>query len=491
MDKRKKWYIRMFEPKENVAENMNRQILQMAILVAACFLALIIYLIKFQVVDSGDIITNSYNKRLSTYGENMIKGTIYSSNGKELAVTEVDEDGNKTRNYPYDKMFAHVVGYDINGKAGLESKCNYQLFTSNANPFAMLFNLMQGEENQGDNVVTTLDTRIQKAAYEALGSNKGAVVVMEPDTGRILAMVSKPDFNPNNLANNWDTYVSDDSNTNLLNRATQGLYPPGSTFKVLTTLAYMEQYGESYENYSHDCEGSIVEHGVKIGCYSGKVHGTIDLQTSLAKSCNTSYVNIGCMLDQDKMYELCETFLFNKSIPFKLDTKKSTYVLDGSTDESMIPQTVIGQGDTLITPLHNAMIISAIANDGVLMEPILIDSLTDFTGRTVKEYKSSEYGTLISKDTAGIMQEYLRSVVTEGTASGLDTSLYEAAGKTGTAENSSGADHSWFIGYASTDGSADVAISVIVENGGSGSASAVPIAKKVFDSFYNNGLDEQ
>lgn len=489
MNEHKKWYIRIFEPKENVVEHMNRQILQMAVLVAVCFLALIFYLIKFQVVDSPDVITNSYNKRMTTYGENMVKGTIYSSNGKELAVTNVDEEGNKTRNYPYDKMFAHVVGYDVNGKAGLESKCNYQLFTSNANPFAVLFQLLQGEEKQGDNVVTTLDTRIQKAAYEALGDRKGAVVVMEPDTGRILAMVSKPDFNPNTVEKNWENLTKDSEDANLLNRATQGLYPPGSTFKVLTTLAYMEQYGDSFEDYSHTCEGSIVEHGVKIGCYNGKVHGTIDLKTSLAKSCNTSFVHLGCMLDQNKMKELCETFLFNKNISFKLDTKKSTYVLDGNTDPSMIPQTVIGQGDTLLTPLHNAMIISAIANDGVLMKPMLIDSLTDFTGRTVKSYRSEEYGTLTSKKNARVLQEYLRATVEEGTASKLDTSKYEAAGKTGTAENSSGEDHSWFIGYASTNDVADVAISVIVEHGGSGSTSAVPIAKKVFDSFYNNGLD--
>lgn len=489
MNEHKKWYIRIFEPKENVVEHMNRQILQMAVLVAVCFLALIFYLIKFQVVDSPDVITNSYNKRMATYGDDMVKGTIYSSNGKELAVTKVDEAGNKTRSYPYDKMFAHVVGYDVNGKAGLESKCNYQLFTSNANPFAVLFQLLQGEEKQGDNVVTTLDTRIQKAAYEALGDRKGAVVVMEPDTGRILAMVSKPDFNPNTIEKNWENLTKDNKNTNLLNRATQGLYPPGSTFKVLTTLAYMEQYGDSFENYSHTCEGSIVEHGVKIGCYNGKKHGGIDLKTSLAKSCNTSFVHLGCMLDQNKMKELCETFLFNKNISFKLDTKKSTYVLDGNTDPSMIPQTVIGQGDTLLTPLHNAMIISAIANDGVLMKPMLIDSLTDFTGHTVKTYRSDEYGTLTSKKNARMLQDYLRATVEEGTASTLDTSKYEAAGKTGTAENSSGEDHSWFIGYASTKEVADVAISVIVEHGGSGSTSAVPIAKKVFDSFYNNGLD--
>ena len=209
MDKKNKWYFRIFEPKESSMENMNRQILQMSVLVAVCFLALIIYLVHFQVVDSADIITNPYNKRTASYGENLIKGTIYSSNGKELAVTKVDEDGDESRVYPYDKMFAHVIGFDSNGMSGLEGKCIYQLLTTNANPFALLLDNLKGEQSHGDNVVTTLDTRIQKAAYNALGDRRGAVVVMEPDTGRILAMVSKPDFNPNTIKNNWEDFKYD------------------------------------------------------------------------------------------------------------------------------------------------------------------------------------------------------------------------------------------------------------------------------------------
>lgn len=490
MDKHNKWYFRIFEPKENNMENMNRQILQMAVLVAVCFLGLIVYLVHFQMVESADIITNPYNKRTASYGKNLIKGTIYSANGKELAVTNVKDDGEEERVYPYDRMFAHVIGYDTNGMSGLEGKCIYQLLTSNANPFAHILNSIKGEKNQGDNVVTTLDTRIQKAAYESLGDRRGAVVVMEPDTGRILAMVSKPDFNPNKIEYNWKDFVEDSKTARLLNRATQGLYPPGSTFKVLTALSYMEQNKNTYESYCYNCEGKIVEHGVEIGCYNGKIHGEINLQTSLAKSCNTSFVNLGTSLDQDKLKSLCETFLFNTSIPFKLDTKKSSYVLSSESDVGMIPQTVIGQGDTLLTPLHNAMIISAIANDGVMMEPILIDSITDFTGRTVKKYKSDEIDTLISKKTARIMQNYLSTVVSDGTATALQSDKFDAAGKTGTAENGSGADHSWFIGYASTQEVADVAVSVIVENGGAGSTSAVPIAKKIFDSFYNNDLNK-
>lgn len=485
----KKWYIRMFEPKEDKVESMNNQILQMAVLVTLLFLALIGYIIKFQIYDSQKVVTSPYNKRVSTYGENMVRGTIFSANGKELALTSVDGDGKEERVYPYDNMFAHVVGMDSHGKSGLESICNYRLLTSNANPFALLFNNLKGEDNPGDNIVTTLDTRIQKAAYHALGDKKGAVVVMEPGTGRILAMVSKPDFNPNLIDETWDDYVGDDSKTNLLNRATQGLYPPGSTFKVLTTLTYLEEHPDDYDMYSYQCDSTILKNSVKISCYDGNAHGEVGLEKSLAKSCNTSFVNLGCSLNQNNLRDMCEKFLFNKRISFDLDIKESIYELSGRSDKSEIPQTVIGQGDTLITPLHNAMIIAAIANDGMMMKPYLIDSMTDFTGRTVKTYEPEEYGLVISKEQADIMKKYLRKVVTEGTASGLDTEKYKAAGKTGTAENGSGEDHAWFIGFCGLD-DADVCISVIVENGGSGSRAAVPIARAVFDSYYNNGVDQ-
>lgn len=484
----KKWYIRMFEPKEDKVENMNRQILHMAVLVAVLFLGLIGYLIKFQLYDSTKVVANPYNKRINTYGENMVRGTIYSANGKELALTNVDEKGEKERIYPYDNMFAHVVGMDSHGKMGLESICNYRLLTSNANPFALIFNSLKGEDNLGDNVITTLDTRIQKAAYNALGDRKGAVVVMEPSTGKVLAMVSKPDFDPNTISQDWEKYVGDGSKSNLLNRATQGLYPPGSTFKILTALSYIRQNPEDYGNYHYQCDSTILENSVKVSCYGGSTHGKVDLATSLAKSCNTSFVHLGCSLNQNKLRGLCETFFFNKEIDFDIDVKESTYKVSGMSDKSLIPQTVIGQGDTLVTPLHNAMIISAIANDGVLMKPYLVDSLTDFTGRTVKIYQPEKEGRLISEEEAAVMKEYLRQVVTDGTGSKLDVKDYKAAGKTGTAETGTGEDHAWFVGFTGMKKS-KICVSVIVEQGGSGSRAAVPVAKAVFDAYYDNEMN--
>jgi peptidoglycan glycosyltransferase len=288
----------------------------------------------------------------------------------------------------------------------------------------------------------------------------------------------------------WNSYVKDDSSSNLVNRATQGLYPPGSTFKVLTALEYIKENPDDYSSYSYDCESTIVENSVKIRCFGGASHGEVNLALSLAKSCNTSFVNLGVTLNQNKFRNLCETFLYNQEIPFTLSVKQSSYTLSKKSDKSEIPQTVIGQGNTLVTPLHNAIIISAIANDGVLMEPYLISKQTDYTGNVVKTYDPKEYGRLISEDEAAALKKLLRKVVKKGTASALKSSLYKAAGKTGSAENSSGDDHAWFIGYAYSGDTPDIAISVIVENSGAGSKYAVPVAKQVFDSFYNNKINE-
>ena len=138
---------------------------------------------------------------------------------------------------------AHVVGYDANGKNGLESLANFQLMTSHDGYLSQAANELKSEKNLGDNVVSTLNASLQQTAYNALGDNRGAVVVMDPRTGAVLASVSKPDFNPNTVAQDWDYLVSDNSNSSLLNRATQGAYPPGSTFKIVTALAYLKAHG--------------------------------------------------------------------------------------------------------------------------------------------------------------------------------------------------------------------------------------------------------
>ena len=216
----------------------------------ALFIAMMGYMAYFNVAESQEVIRSPYNKRQDSFADRVIRGKILDHSGNVLAQTSVAEDGSETREYPYGNMFAHVVGYADQGKSGIESLANFELLTSNAFFLEKIQKEFQGEKNVGDNVVTTLDADLQEAAYDALGSQKGAVVVMEPSTGKILAMVSKPDFSPGDVAENWDSLNSDE-NSALLNRATQGHYVPGSSFKLVTALEYMRENAD-YDSYSYD-----------------------------------------------------------------------------------------------------------------------------------------------------------------------------------------------------------------------------------------------
>ena len=206
-------------------------------------MGLIGYLIYFNTIKSDDFINSPYNTRQDTFADRVVRGKIMSSDGEVLAQTNVSEDGTEERSYPYNNVFAHVVGYDSNGKSGLESEANFQLLSSHEFFLNQIRNEFMGTKNTGDTVVSTLNADLQTTAYNSLGDRRGAVVALEPSTGKILALVSKPDFDPNTISENWNTLVNDETNSSLLNRATMGQYPPGSTFKVVTALDYFRTRG--------------------------------------------------------------------------------------------------------------------------------------------------------------------------------------------------------------------------------------------------------
>ena len=444
------------------------------------------YFAYFQFVKSEDFINSPYNKRQDLFARKVTRGEIISADGRILAETITDTDGTETRYYPYANMFAHVVGFSTNGKSGLESIANFNLLRSHTMTLEKVVNELQGEKNIGDNVVTTLNYDLQDTAYEALGKYDGAIVVMEPSTGKILAMVSKPDYDPNNIAEDWDELTAEDSESSvLLNRATQGLYPPGSVFKIFTTLEYVHENSD-YEDYSFDCNGKFTEGDSVIHCYKNKRHGQEDLIGSFADSCNSSFASLGLTLNPDSFTELCDSMLFNTSLPLRFESSKSSFSLDADADVSTVLETSIGQGKTLVTPMHMALVVSAIANDGVLMNPYLIDHTENYNGIVVDAYEPTEYGTLLSTEDASLMQTFMREVVEDGTGERLSGQSYTAAGKTGTAEfsTSSKASHAWIVGYAHREDKEDIAVAVIVEDSGSGSEYAVPIAKKIFDAYY-------
>lgn len=481
----------VFDKEETVAgkskvRNPNREIALITYIFVGLFILLIIYFTYFLLKDSSEVINSSYNKRQDLLAERVIRGEIQGSNGETLAQTVVDKNGNTKRVYPYNEMFAHIVGRFEKGKTGLEATENFNLLTSHNNPVIMMYNELSGEKNPGDTIVSTLDVKLQEAAYNALGNQKGAVVVLEPSTGKILAMVSKPDYNPNTVNQNWNA-LTDDSNKNsaLINRATQGLYPPGSTYKILTALEYIRENKETYKDYNYTCKGQDIFNNVSIRCYNGEKHGKVDLLHSFSESCNTSFANMGTKLNMDSFRKLNETFLFNRKLPTNIPYNMSSFVLDSSSDQSEIPQTVIGQGKTLISPFHNALITSAIANGGILMTPYTVDSITNSSGTLVKKNVPNTYGTLMSSKEAEILTKMMEEVVTSGTGSSLNNIGVRAAGKTGSAEfNNKNESHAWFVGFAPTD-KPQLVVSIIVEGAGTGSSYAVPIAKRIFQEYFN------
>ena len=445
-------------------------------------MGLIGYLIYFNTIKSDDFINSPYNTRQDTFADRVVRGKIISSDGEVLAQTNVSEDGTEERSYPYNNIFAHVVGYDTNGKSGLESEANFQLLSSHEFFLNQIRNEFMGTKNTGDTVVSTLNADLQTTAYNSLGDRKGAVVALEPSTGKILAMVSKPDFDPNTISTNWNTLVNDETNSSLLNRATMGQYPPGSTFKIITALDYFRSRG-SFNGFSFDCQGSITKEGHTIQCYNGEVHGHEDFYTAFANSCNCAFAEIGTELGGASLLKTSEDLLFNQKLPLT-SYRKSSFTLNGNSGIPLIMQTSIGQGNTLVSPMHMALITSAIANDGVLMKPYLIDKVTNAGGDTIRTTEPADYRRLMTSNEAALLGKLMEGVVQNGTATALNGRGYTVAGKTGSAEyDENGSSHSWFIGYSNVD-KPDLVVAIIVEGGGTGSEAAVPIAADLFDAYY-------
>ena len=228
--------------KQNSKKSRNKEFARVTYIFVLLFLALMGYLVCFNLVRAQKIVNNPHNERQNNFAQQVVRGNITDKDGVVLAETQTDEAGNESRVYPYGDVFAHVIGYDSSlGKTGLESVENFELLTSNAFFLEKIRNEFQDTKNIGDTVVTTLDAQLQQAAYDALADNKGAVVVLDPATGKILAMVSKPTFDPNQIETEWDYLNSDSDNSPLLNRVTQGAYAPGSTFKIVTALEFMRE----------------------------------------------------------------------------------------------------------------------------------------------------------------------------------------------------------------------------------------------------------
>lgn len=485
----------VIKPKKTQNDNLEFKLLKpqtdivMGIMYFFCalFLSLIIYLIIYVSKNNEELINNAYNPRQEVLIEHNVRGSIYSRDYQILAKTDVDLNKKETRVYPFYNIFSHVVGYASKGRSGIEGQANYYLINSNQPLSERMAADITNNKYLADSVVTTLDVDLQKIAYTAIGTYDGAVVVSNPKTGEVYGMVSKPDFDPNEIDDIWDDLVKDNESSVLLNRATQGLYPPGSTFKIVTLLEYVRENPLTYNDYSFRCKGSLKVEDGSVICYNHTAHGSMNLASSLAVSCNSSFGNIGLKLDRNKFQDTLDGLLFNKELPLTMNYSQSVANSSDDLSELDMVYTAFGQGGTLMTPMHLNLITSAIANDGVLMKPYLISEVINSNMNTVKKFSSEKYATLMTKEEADILTDMMTLVVEDGTGKNLRNNTYTVAGKTGSAEFSdySKNTHSWFTGFAPAE-DPEICVTIILEEAGTSGLHAVPMAKKIFDVYFRN-----
>lgn len=466
---------------------MNRQAMVTTIVITLIFVFMIGFYAHFVVVESPKILNNTYNLRIDEKSSTVVRGTIYSRSKKRLAYTDTKgtetDLTDDTREYPYGNVFSHAVGITTHGKYGLEKMCNYDLLSSQTNALQKIINDFSNTTEKGCDVYTTLSVSTQKAAYSSLEGYKGAAFVINPDTGAILSMVSRPSYNPDTIDDIWDDLVKDSSDSRLVNRATQGKYIPGSIFKIVTTLEYIKE-NENYDDFQYNCSGKATFDNFSIKCFDGTVHYSEDLKDAFAHSCNSAFSTIGSELNIPKFRNTAKQLLFNQPLPLEMDYNESVFPLTKKSSQFDITQTSIGQGKTTVSPAHMAMIASAIANNGVLMKPYIVDYVENSSGSVIKEAEQTEYKRLMTKSQAKQLQEYMSAVCEYGTAKVLGYGNYQAYGKTGTAELDKNDNiNSWFVGYAKK-GKKKIAIAVVLENLPQGSNSATNCAKEIFDSYF-------
>ncbi len=480
MKKLKKSKKQIKQEPRDLSENI-KALMKIKVIFVTLFILMTLNLVYFVAFSSDNLAINTYNPRLEKLEKNIVRGKILDRKGNVLAETVVS-DGEEERIYPYENAFSHIIGYSMQGKTGIEALTDLYLLKSNLPLHDKIYYDITHKKMTGDYVVTTLDAELQVKASALLEGKRGAIVAIEPATGKILCMVSKPDFNPNELVLNWENLIKDEKYFPLLNRATQGLYPPGSTFKIMTALEYlMENPGESF---SYLCEGADDFNGKVIHCFNNTVHGHETLEDAFAYSCNTAFATIGSSMDLDDFSILTERMLFNRPLPYALPTSKSSFKLNASSNSAQVAETVIGQGETLVTPLHNALIAATVANGGLLMEPYLIDRIENIKGTIVHQNIPHLEGQMIDTQLTDVLTQLMIEVINRGTGVNAASGDYQVAGKTGSAENPFGEAHAWFVGFAPSS-QPKIAISIIVENAGSTGSSAVPMAKELIELYMS------
>jgi penicillin-binding protein A len=478
---------------------VNAPLRRVAISVLVLFTLLIINVNYIQVVRSDELRTDPGNTRVLTEEYDRERGSIVVA-GTEIA-TSVATDDRLTylRQYPQGELYAPVTGYYslVYGNAQTERSMNEFLAGNDARLFARrLADLFTGRDPSGGDVVLTLDPAVQEAAMAGLEGVTGAVVALDPATGAVLGMGSTPTYDPNQLSSHdpqgirdyWEQLNGADRDPRL-NRAIGDNYPPGSVFKVVVSAAALSS-GEYTPDTVIPAPDTLTLPGTstELENFGGSRCSSTGEQTlleALTISCNTAFAQLGIDLGEDRVREMAEAFGMDgerREIPLTVEASS----MGDPENDAQLGVSSIGQQDVRMTPLQAAMIAAAVANDGTLMAPYLVDQLRAPDLSVIDETDAEELGEPITAEVADQLTEMMESVVTNGSGRAARIPGVQVAGKTGTAEVSENVpDHNWFIGFAPAD-DPQIAVAVFVANGGgTGGDVSAPIAREVMQAYLD------
>ncbi len=471
---------------------MNVRVFHLFGLVVLLFSLLVGFTSYWSVFDAKGLEANRANKRILLEELRIRRGLVFARDGEVVARNKVSGGRGSarfySRVYPTGGLFSHTVGYNFanRGRSGIERSHNDEL-TGDADEFTTIFDELRGREREGDDLLTTLDPEGQRAALDALAGRAGSIVAIEPQTGFVRVMAAVPGFDPNRVPSDF-AQLNRAPGSPLFNRSTQSGYPPGSTFKVVTATAAIDS-GRYTPLSSLSGRSPKRIGGVPLSNFGGTSFGATTLTTALTKSVNTVWATVGERLGKETLYEYMKRFGFNRKPPIDLprdELRASGVFSEGKLldegDAVDIGRVAIGQERLLVTPLQMAMVVSAIANDGSLMRPHLVERVRDAEGRTVDRVRPREESEVMKPATARALALMMSKVVEEGTGTAAALEGIDVAGKTGTAEVG-GTNQAWFIGFAPVD-APRIAIAVTIERTtGQGGTVAAPVAKSVMEAL--------
>jgi penicillin-binding protein A len=479
---------------------LNAQIRQVYGLFVVLFALLIGFTSYWSVLDAKGLEDNPANRRTLIEEQTIPRGLIFARDGKtRIAINHSERRGDArvfVRDYPTGGLFAHPVGYSFiqNGRRGLEASRNDEL-AGKRNEFESIFAGLEGRDREGEDVVTNLDVAGTQAAVTGLAGRKGAVVAIEPQTGKVRVMVSIPEYDPNRIPADFHA-LDTDPNKPTLNRSTQELYPPGSTFKVVTATAALDTGKVTPETIIDGSSPKEIS-GVPLENSGGESFGPISLTDALTNSVNTVFAQVGEKIGRATLVEYMKRYGFfadpqldypdNQMVPSGIRRSGRQYVQDGFD----VGRVAIGQGGIEgavdVSPLQMAEVAAAIANKGRLMKPRLTDRIVAKDGRVTKRIEPDLQSEVMKPETAAALTEMMGRVVEEGTGTAAALTGVRVAGKTGTAEVGANREFTqpWFICFAPLD-NPRIAVAVTLERqpaGSQGGIVAAPIAKSVLEAL--------